>query len=193
MDFITCIQLGFEHISAFSGYDHMLFLLALITGHSIKNYKKNLILVTAFTLGHSLALALSILKIIRFESEIIEFCIPVTICITAIFNIYVQIKKIKTSILWSTLLVVFFGLIHGCGFSNYLSSLLGKEASIFMPLLGFNLGLEMGQIAILACIATVILIITQLFKQLSNMYLNIGLCIGILILSGDLMVKTWPF
>lgn len=142
--------LGKDHILDYiNGYDHILFVIVLCVLYSFKDWKHVLILVTAFTLGHSITLALAIFKIISVKAEWIEFLIPVTILITAVSNLF---KKGESFSGWSLKLnygyAGFFGLIHGMGFSNYLSSILGRDENIISQLLAFNLGLELGQIII---------------------------------------------
>lgn len=146
--------LGKDHIlDITNGYDHILFIMALCAIYVIHDWKRILILVTAFTIGHSITLALSTMRIITVKTELVEFLIPLTILITAVSNLFAKesrmysSKKIVQTNYW---LALFFGLIHGMGFSNYLRSLLGKEKAIFTPLLSFNLGLEVGQIIIVA-------------------------------------------
>lgn len=144
--------LGLEHILDVEGYDHILFVVALCAIYSATEWKKVLILVTAFTLGHSLTLALSTLNILTIDSGLIEFLIPVTIFVTAAVNL-VKLdgaSKEQTSIRLNYWFAALFGLIHGLGFSNYLKSLLGRDTSIITQLLAFNLGLEVGQIIIVA-------------------------------------------
>ena len=146
-DFKLYFELGWQHILDWQGYDHILFLLALCGVYLISDWKKVLILVTAFTLGHSITLMLSVLKIVSIDTTWIEFLIPVTILITAISNILSKRKK-SSKITIKYLLAILFGLIHGLGFSNYLKSLLGKSTNISLELLAFNIGLEFGQIII---------------------------------------------
>lgn len=144
-------QLGWQHIINWDAYDHILFVIALSAIYLLRDWRKVLVLVTAFTVGHSITLALSVLHIIRIPAALIEFLIPVTICITAISNIIRkndEPQKLQLNYFYA----LFFGLIHGLGFSNYLKSLLGSQANIVKPLLGFNLGLEFGQIIIVMCI-----------------------------------------
>jgi len=142
-------QLGMEHILDIRGYDHILFVVALTTIYQLKDWKRVLILVTAFTIGHSITLALATLQIIKFNSDLIEFLIPVTIFITATANLLRKKAEQSTKkIQLNYGLALFFGLIHGMGFSNYLRSLLGSDTTIFTQLLAFNVGLEMGQIII---------------------------------------------
>lgn len=158
-------QLGYRHIIDVNGYDHILFIIALCAIYQLQDWKKILILVTAFTIGHSVTLALSTLQIINFRSDIIEFLIPVTIFITALTNLFrknsiVNPSRFSTNYFYALI----FGLIHGLGFSNYLKSLLGKENSIFTPLLSFNLGLEIGQLIIVAFFMVISFVFVGLFN-----------------------------
>ena len=158
-------QLGAEHILDINGYDHILFVIALCAIYTAQDWKKVLILVTAFTIGHSITLALSALDIINFRSDIIEFLIPVTIFITAFANIVRKQNSLKPSFVnLNYFFGLFFGLIHGLGFSNYLKSLLGRDESIVTQLLAFNLGLELGQIIIVLVFMILSFIATGLFN-----------------------------
>lgn len=141
-------KLGLQHILDLNGFDHILFVIALCAIYLIRDWKKILILVTAFTIGHSITLALATLGWVRISSDLIEFLIPVTIAFTAFFNILHPKPSNGKGIQLNYLFALFFGLIHGLGFSNYLRSLLGRETSLFEPLLAFNLGLEVGQLVI---------------------------------------------
>ena len=143
-------QLGIQHILDLEGFDHILFVVALCAIYVLRDWKKIIILVTAFTVGHSLTLALATLNLVRVNTDLVEFLIPVTIAITAFSNIVKPKPSTGRGIQINYLFALFFGLIHGLGFSNYLRSLLGKEASIFEPLLAFNIGLEVGQLVIVA-------------------------------------------
>lgn len=167
-------QLGWQHIINWDAYDHILFVIALSAIYLLRDWRKVLVLVTAFTVGHSITLALSVLHIIRIPAALIEFLIPVTICITAISNIIRkddEPQKLQLNYFYA----LFFGLIHGLGFSNYLKSLLGSQANIVKPLLGFNLGLEFGQIIIVMCIlliSTVIVKFGGVKRRDWNMFLS---------------------
>lgn len=145
--FSTYLELGFDHILDINGYDHILFIIVLCAVYKTSQWKNILILVTAFTIGHSITLALSALKLVVFPSDIIEFLIPLTILITALFNVSRE-EALDKKVNINYLLALFFGLIHGLGFSNYFRALLGKEESIINPLLAFNIGVELGQIII---------------------------------------------
>lgn len=145
-DFQSYLLLGFQHILDWNAYDHLLFIVALTAIYPPSEWKKILILVTAFTIGHSLTLILAMLNVIHFPSDVIEFLIPCTILFTALSNI--RNTSLPAHMKRNYGLALGFGLIHGLGFSNGLRALLGKESSLLQPLFAFNLGLEMGQIVI---------------------------------------------
>jgi len=146
--FDTYFILGLEHIANLKGYDHIIFLITLCAVYKISEWKPLLILVTAFTIGHSLTLALATLDYLNVNSTLIEILIPVTILISAIINIIYPTQRKLMPVKY--LLALFFRLIHGLGFSNYLSMLLSEENSLILPLFGFNTGVEAGQILIVA-------------------------------------------
>ena len=141
--------LGFRHITDPRGADHILFLLALAAIYRFKDWRECVWVVTAFTVGHSVTLALAVTGALALPARAIEFLIPVTIVVTALENLIV---RDRTSALWGRryrpVFAGVFGLVHGAGFANYLRSLFVD--SIAVPLLGFNLGLEAGQLIVLA-------------------------------------------
>jgi hypothetical protein len=157
-DFVFYFGLGWKHIISTEALDHQLFILALASVYTFKNIKQVLILVTAFTIGHSLTLALSVLDVIRFSSKWVEFLIPCTIFITALNNI-LRVDKKGGSAKVNYYLALGFGLIHGMGFANAIRIMLAKDQSIGMGLFGFNIGLEAGQI----CVVAIVLIFALLF------------------------------
>ncbi|MFC2086658.1 HupE/UreJ family protein [Bacteroidota bacterium] len=143
--FSIYFKLGVGHITDLQAYDHILFLIVLCAVYHIKQWKKTLILITAFTLGHSLTLALAALKLLKINTAYIEFLIPVTILITSILNLFIRNFVVTPRLhLYKYILTGFFGLIHGLGFSNYLIQLLGEESNIVLPLFSFNIGIEAG-------------------------------------------------
>ncbi|QNL22483.1 HupE/UreJ family protein [Hyphobacterium sp. CCMP332] len=165
-----------------NAYDHMVFLLALCAFQEIKQWKNLLILITAFTIGHSFTLILAALKVIVFPVEIIEFLIPCTIFATSISAFFKSKYVLRTNILF--LLIVVFGLIHGIGFSNYLLQLLGNAPSIILPLFSFNVGIELGQIfvvVIILLLKTIIETIPNLNVQKFRFWIS-GLTAGISII-----------
>lgn len=162
-DFPLYFELGWQHICDWQGYDHILFVAVLCGSYLLADWRKVLILVTAFTVGHSITLALSALNVISVNTSLIEFLIPVTIVITGFINI-VKKKRSPGTLRITYLLALFFGLIHGLGFSNYLKSLLGKSSNITAQLLAFNLGLEFGQVLIVLCILIISFILLNILK-----------------------------
>ena len=163
-DFGFYLREGFYHITDWKGYDHILFVMALCLPYFLKDWKQVLALITAFTIGHSVTLALSVFNKILVPSTWIEFLIPVTIMITAIGNVKQtnpQPKKIQLRYISALI----FGLIHGMGFSNYLKSMMGKSENIITQLLAFNIGLELGQLLIVLAV----LIVSFIFVRLLNM------------------------
>lgn len=172
-------RLGFKHIIDLEGVDHILFVLALTLRYVWSDWKKILVLVTSFTIGHSLTLALSTLSIIDISVNWIELMIPVTILITAVSNFWVKDFEFKQQNLTHYALALFFGLIHGLGFSNYLKSLLGKEASLLGPLFSFNIGLEIGQILIVGVILALSYALITGIKIPRNLYVRYGSILAI--------------
>lgn len=162
-NFALFFELGWQHILDLQGYDHILFVAVLCGIYLIRDWRKVLILVTAFTVGHSITLALSVYDQVRFDTGIIEFLIPVTIVITAVTNIFHK-KQATDRITFNYVMALLFGLIHGLGFSNYLKSLLGKDTSIVQELLAFNIGLEIGQILIVAVILLISFLAVHIFQ-----------------------------
>lgn len=162
-EFSLYFQEGWQHILDLNGYDHILFVFALCAVYLLNDWKKVLVLVTAFTVGHSVTLALSVLNVIKVPSVLIEFLIPITIVITALGNIFRRSGE-PAGMRLNYFFALFFGLIHGMGFSNYLKSMLGSQADILQPLLAFNLGLEFGQIVIVV----VLLVLAQLMVGIAG-------------------------
>lgn len=151
------IGLGYDHILDVNAYDHILFIIALCAIYQISDWKKVMILATAFTIGHSVTLALAVFDAISFPRKIVEFLIPVTIFITAIYNILPKRKKGNNVTKWvniNYLLALIFGFIHGMGFSSYFKSTQfpGQESEIVKQLLAFNIGVELGQLIIVVFI-----------------------------------------
>ena len=187
------INLGFQHISDLAGYDHILFLLALCAAYSIDQWRRLFVLVTAFTVGHSITLALSSFGWVVIPPHIIEFLIPVTIFITAIANVVVPVsdqpKGARSSMTGHYLVALCFGFIHGMGFSNYFRALMMDISSITIPLLGFNLGIEIGQllvVSIIVIVASLVVKFAQVKHRDWNLFIS-GAAAGISIV---LMIET---
>ncbi|MBD0352702.1 MAG: HupE/UreJ family protein [Flavisolibacter sp.] len=158
VDFGFYFKLGWDHIISIDALDHLLFILVLAAVYTLYEWRQVLILVTAFTIGHSITLALSTMDLIRIDSKLVEFLIPCTIIITAVTNLFQ--KTFRTgAIRFNYFLALFFGLIHGLGFANTLRFMLARDQSLGWALFGFNIGLEAGQVMIVL----LILIMAQLF------------------------------
>ncbi|HEY1038706.1 MAG TPA: HupE/UreJ family protein [Bacteroidia bacterium] len=159
-DFTLWFTTGFGHILDWQGYDHICYVVVLSVLFPVAEWKKLLVLVTAFTIGHSLTLALSTLNIIHPPQKLIECLIPATILATCVFNIVKRNRPLKKVSL-NYFLALFFGLIHGMGFSYLLKSMLGREESIVGPLFSFNVGLEAGQLVIVAFVLLISVILER--------------------------------
>ena len=159
-DFGFYFRLGWEHIMSFSATDHQLFILMLAVIYLLRDWKQVLVLVTAFTIGHSVTLALTVYNIIRVPTNWVEILIPCTIIITAISNLLIKNFTPKT-IRINYFLALFFGLIHGMGFANTLRYILAEDQDIGWSLFGFNVGLEAGQIVIVILILLVSFFIVE--------------------------------
>jgi hypothetical protein len=166
-EFLVYLQLGFEHIANLKAYDHLLFIITLCAVYHWKDWKKVVVLVTAFTIGHSLTLALSALDIFRLPADLVEVLIPITILITALSNVIFKKAEGRTfsrTVSLNYFFALFFGLIHGMGFANFFRSLMGEAGSIILPLFSFNVGIEFGQIGILVVFFSILLILSKIFR-----------------------------
>jgi len=162
-DFLFYFPWGWQHIISWDALDHQLFIAALSAIYLLKDWKQVLILVTAFTIGHSLTMALSVFDISRLDRNWVEFLIPCTIIITAIANLF-QKKFTPRTVRINYFLALFFGLIHGMGFANAIRITLATGQSIGWGLFGFNLGLEAGQIVVVIILLLLGKIIQDLAK-----------------------------
>ncbi len=190
-DFPLYFELGWQHILDWQGYDHILFVTVLCGTYLLADWKKVLILVTAFTIGHSVTLALSIFNKIFVPTDLIEFLIPVTIVITALYNIFTQ-RVVKSAFNPVYFFALIFGLIHGLGFSNYLKSLIGKTNNVVAELLAFNLGLEVGQIIIVTGILLLSYIFVTLLKTQKREW-NLFISASIFGIGLIMAIERFPF
>ena len=193
--FQTYLELGFKHISDITAYDHILFIVALCAIYRISEWKKVAILVTAFTIGHSFTLGLAAMDIISFPKKTIELLIPVTIFVTCLYNIIVA-KNHKSDSVFNNnininyIFAMFFGLIHGMGFSSFLKATLmpGEENQLVKQLFAFNIGIELGQLLIVTIILIVSFIAFNLLK-IKQVYWNIGLSTTVGLMSVKLFIE----
>ncbi|TYQ00028.1 HupE/UreJ protein [Tenacibaculum adriaticum] len=147
-EFILYFKMGLFHVLDFKAYDHILFLVVLTVVYLFKQWKKVLWLITLFTIGHSITLALSAYGILKVSANLVEFLIPLTIFITGLMNVLTARKASVGKENQNLIFALFFGLIHGLGFSNYFKMMIGKSQDKFIPLLEFALGVEAAQVII---------------------------------------------
>jgi hypothetical protein len=171
-DFLFYTDLGFFHVLDPAGYDHVLFLTALALPFSFGQWKKVFWLATLFTLTHCFSLALSAYGVVEVDSGLVELLIPITILITALFNLYIEgrgdtLSRAFHLDLWAT---AFFGLIHGFGFSNYFRMLMAGEDEKTGPLLGFAAGIELAQILVLVVVMGLTYAVTEWLKVKRSYY-----------------------
>ena len=191
-DFGLYFELGYQHIADLRGIDHILFVMALCLRYQFQDWRKILVLVTAFTIGHSITLAMSVFNLLDYPVKWIEFLIPVTIMVTAISNVFVKKFVYKTRFPVIYFFALFFGLIHGLGFSNYLKSLLGTNTNIVSQLLAFNLGLEVGQLLIVSCVLLISFIFVTILKCNRREYI-LYLTGGIFAVAVQMAIERLPF
>lgn len=191
-DFGIFFQTGIEHITdVLNGIDHVLFVTALCLRYAWNDWKKLLVLVTAFTIGHSITLALSTFNIIGFSRDWTEFLIAVTILVTALYNLFAKDagKPTKQPVIYS--LALLFGLIHGLGFSSMLKSMLGRDQNIVWQLFAFNLGLEIGQLLIVLVILLLSFIFVYILR-INRRELLVFVSGGIAAIAIQMMVARIP-
>lgn len=159
-------KVGLTHVLDIHAYDHVLFLIALMVPYAFKDWKRVLLLVSLFTIGHTLSLLLSVFGIISVKTSLVEFLIPITILITAVFHLFTAGKSSKNeSITFVAGITLFFGIIHGLGFSNYFNSILpGKTSDKLLPLLEFALGIEAAQIIVVFVVLVLAYIVQTFFR-----------------------------
>ena len=189
-DIVFYFTLGWQHIISLDALDHQLFILALIVLYTLREWKRVFILITAFTIGHSITLALSTLHILTVPSNLVEFLIPCTILLTAAANIIKHANGLKKVGL-NYLLTMFFGLIHGLGFANTLQFMLARDQSLGWSLLSFNLGLEAGQIAVVIFL----LLLAHIFifyLKVNKRYWIVIISSGVLLVSIKMIIERFP-
>ncbi|WP_299058901.1 HupE/UreJ family protein [uncultured Polaribacter sp.] len=163
-DFLLYFEMGLDHVLDFTAYDHILFLIVLTVVFSFNQFKKVFWLVTLFTIGHCATLALSAYGVLKVNMKLIEFLIPVTIFITGFMNVLTAKSSASGKQNINLIFAVFFGFIHGLGFSNYFKMMIGKEEDKLLPLLEFALGIEAAQIIIVLGILIIGTILQNFFR-----------------------------
>lgn len=184
-EFLIYLEIGLRHVLDINAYDHILFLVALTVPYAFKDWKKVLILVSVFTLGHTLALILSVFEIVTIKASLVEFLIPITILCTAVYNLFTSGKASKKDNVSVTgFITLFFGVIHGLGFSNYFKTILGGSAGDKMlPLLEFALGIELAQIIVVLLVLILSFIVQNFFRNSKRDFILImsSIIIGVII------------
>jgi hypothetical protein len=189
-DFAFFFDLGWKHIISADALDHQLFILALAAIYLVNDWKKVLILVTAFTIGHSLTLILSTYEIIKASTKWVEFLIPLSIVVTAFLNL-IKTEKHYGQYKLQYWLALVFGLIHGLGFANTIRFMLADSQSITVPLLSFNIGLEAGQLAVVGLILLMSYFVVNRLK-LKRKWWVCGLSAIALCVAGYITIQRWP-
>ena len=190
-EFKTWFLVGFDHIINAAALDHILFVLALVVVYKPNMIKQIVILITAFTIGHSITLIISALDLITYDQKVIEFAIPLTIVLTSFNNIVNRKKEIKKAVNSNYVIALVFGLIHGLGFANYLKALL-FEGNIVMELFSFNVGIEVAQLIIVfVFLFFSFLGSNYLFKKRENWVLFVSSAIFGISLMLTLNAKFW--
>lgn len=165
-EFQLYLETGLRHVLDIEGYDHVLFLIALTVPYSFKDWRRVLLLVSIFTVGHTLALLLSVFGVVVIKASIVEFLIPITILITSAYHLVTAGKTAKSDNLSIVgFITLFFGIIHGLGFSNYFKAILpGDPGDKVVPLLEFALGIELAQIIVVIAVLVISYIVQNFFR-----------------------------
>ena len=209
--FTVYLELGFEHLLDLRGYDHILFLAGLCAAYSLRRWRELLVLVTAFTIGHSVSLALATLRLVEVNTSLVEFLIPVTIVATAVINLATlggarvpsehagaraaagplkHAARAARHARYAAALA--FGLVHGLGFSSFLRLVLGDERNILVPLLSFNIGLELAQIVVAGAMVGAALVITRALP-VSEKAWNVVVSAAAGVTAAWMAAQRWPF
>ncbi|NER09782.1 HupE / UreJ protein [Muriicola jejuensis] len=186
------IELGLGHVLDLSAYDHILFLMALTIPYTFRLWKQVLTLVTIFTVAHCLSLALSVYEVVEVDVALIEFLIPVTILLTALFNLREGLKQHSDlSFKLQAAATGFFGLIHGFGFSNYFKMLMAGEVEKLNPLLGFATGIELSQVVVIVGVLLLAALLEGVLR-LPRKYFIIGTTAVVILITLPMIIGTWP-
>ena len=192
-EFWFYIKIGFNHVMDLGAYDHILFLCALAIPFVFKNWKKVVVLATIFTITHCLSLALSVYDVLNVDAELIEFLIPLTIALTAIFNILcARTTSLFLGLYLHILATAFFGLIHGFGFSNYFNMLTAGQEEKLSPLLGFAAGIEVSQLLIILVVLLLTSTLPGLMKLSRPHFIILGSII-IALITIPMLINTFPW
>ena len=191
-EFWFYVELGLHHVLDINAYDHILFLTALALPFTFKSWKNVLVLATVFTITHCLALVLSVYELLTINVSWIEFLIPVTIFLTAIFNITSSNGQKGNNQIWFHVLATgFFGLVHGFGFSNYFKMMIMGENDKIGPLFGFASGIEVSQVIIVTLVLVLAYVVQSILKVKQRLFIWVG-SILIMLITIPLLYQTFP-
>ena len=191
-EFWFYVKLGLNHVLDVGAYDHILFLSALAIPFTFKHWKRVVILATIFTIAHCTSLALSVYEVATVDVGLIEFLIPVTILLTALFNfVYVFRETMQVGLLLHVVATAFFGLIHGFGFSNYFKMMMAEEEDKVTPLLGFATGIELSQVTVILLILALAFLFLDILKLKRPIFIAAA-SILIIVITIPLLIATFP-
>lgn len=184
-DFMLYLEIGLNHVLDINAYDHILFLAALVIPYHFKDWKKIITLVSVFTLGHTLALIMAVFEMVKINVSLVEFLIPITIVSTAVYNLFNAGKSgSKSNLSVAVFITLFFGIIHGLGFSNYFNSILaGSPEDKVLPLLQFAVGIELAQLAVVLSVLILSFLIQYFIRNSKRNWILISssIIIGVII------------
>lgn len=188
---------GFAHLLDARAYDHLLFLAVLCAGCDPARWRETLVLVTAFTVGHTASLALAVLDVVRAPSAWVEFLVLATVVAAAAANVAPYVRRASFSSVERRaqrvkyLVVLVFGAVHGLGFSNFLRTVLGNERNLFVPLVSFNLGLEAAQLAVAGTMTLLALWAVRTLRVSPRAW-TLGLSLSAGLVAAVAAVRRWP-
>ena len=190
-DFIFYFKIGWSHIMSWDATDHLFFITVLAIIYTVADWKRVLVLVTAFTVGHALTLFMSVLNMINVKSEMVEFLIPCTILITAMMNLFMQ-KQQSVSHTIQYAIALGFGLIHGLGYANYIRMMLSADQQLVWGLFSFNLGLEAGQIVVVGLVLLTVWVSSRIHAKAHQRWVSF-VSVFVLLFALKLAIERFPF
>ncbi len=190
-DFIFYFKIGWTHIMSLDATDHLFFISVLAIIYTVADWKKVLVLVTAFTIGHALTLFMSVLNLISVKSEVVEFLIPCTIMVTAMINLLLQ-RKQRGSHAIQYAIALGFGLVHGLGYANYIRMMLSADQQLVWGLFSFNVGLEAGQIVVVSLVLFMVWMASKVHANAHKHLIRL-LSFAVFCFSLLMVIERFPF
>ena len=190
-DFIFYFKIGWFHIMSTAATDHLFFIAVLAIIYSFADWRKVLVLITAFTIGHAITLFLSVLELINLDIDWVEFLIPCTILVTPMVNLCLKQEQ-RASHVMQYGIALGFGLIHGLGYANYIRMILSADQQLVWGLLSFNLGLEAGQIVVVCLVLLTVWLSTRMHAKAHLQWIRI-VSAAVLLFALKLAIERFPF